>query len=59
LVGNLLDLLWGGQFLAGIKYYPPTAFNTALLVLPLGAIVSLVAVLVMLRYIPKRVLDEI
>ena len=50
LVGKFLDLFWHGEFVSGIKYYSPDAFNKALIVLPLGAVVSFFAVLLMWRY---------
>ncbi len=55
LVGKVLDLLWHGQFAADIKVYSPAAFNSALVVIPIGAVISFCVVWYMHRFTPKNV----
>lgn len=51
-VGKVLDVLWHGQFAEGIKTYSAATFNSALMVLPIAAFVSILILLVMRKYIP-------
>ena len=53
-VGGVLDWFWQGQYSNGIKVYPAAAFNKGLMILPVGALISLVALVIIYILIHRK-----
>lgn len=59
LIGNLMDLFWGGQIEYGLRQYSVNSYNNALMVIPICSLIGATMILLIAKKATKEKLQNV